>query len=147
MNVPATPRTSAVVTAVYGLLDPIPFGCFVAALIFDVVYTRSADVLWVKGAAWLLAIGLVFAVLPRLINLTRVWIVDRRSAVTADKFAFWLNLLAVVAAIVNSFVHSRDAYAIVPTGMWLSVVTVVLLSISHVVSATRHSTSREFANA
>jgi hypothetical protein len=27
----------------------------------------------VKGAAWLISIGLVFAILPQLINLGRVW--------------------------------------------------------------------------
>jgi uncharacterized membrane protein len=143
----ARPRRSVVAEAVYGLLNPIPFGCFVAALIFDLIYARSDVVLWDKGAAWLIAFGLLFAVIPRLINLVQVWLTSRRSAVRADKLDFWLNLIAIAAAIVNAFVHSRDAYAVVPASVWLSACTVVLLSAAHVVVAVQHSASSELVHA
>lgn len=143
----ATPRRSVVAKAIYGLLNPIPFGFFVAALIFDLVYARSGVMLWGKGAAWLISIGLLFAVVPRLINLVQVWITSRRTTLRTDKLDFWLNLFAIAAAIVNAFVHSRDAYAMVPAGVWLSACTVILLSIGHVVVAVQHSTSRGFVHA
>jgi uncharacterized membrane protein len=135
MSLRAEPRRSIVATGLYGLLNPIPFGCFVAALIFDIIYSNSAVILWDKGAAWLIVFGLLFAVVPRLINLAQVWITSRRGATRTDKLDFWLNLLAIVAAIFNAFVHSRDAYAVVPTGLWLSACTVILLSIGHIVIA------------
>ena len=133
MNSRAAPRRSIVANAIYGLLNPIPFGFFVAALVFDTIYARTAEVLWGKGAAWLIVFGLLFAVVPRLVNLAQVWITGRQSATRADRLDFWLNLFAIVAAIVNAFVHSRDAYAVVPTGIWLSACTVVLLAIAHIV--------------
>ena len=139
MSSTATPRRSAVANAVYGLLNPIPFGCFVAALVFDILYARTAELLWGKGAAWLITFGLLFAVVPRLVNLAQVWITSRRAALRTDKLDFWLNLFAIVAAIFNAFVHSRDAYAVVPAGVWLSACTVILLSIAHVVVAVQHS--------
>lgn len=135
MSSPVAHRRSTVASAIHSLLDPIPFGFFVAALVFDIVYARTAELSWDKGAAWLITMGLLFAVVPRLVNLVQVWITDRQSATRADKFDFWLRLLAIAAAIVNAFVHSRDAYAVVPAGMWLSVCTVVLLSLGHVVVA------------
>ena len=135
MSTRAAPRRSVLATAVFGLLDPIPYGCFVAALIFDILYVRTADMLWDKGAAWLITFGLLFAVLPRLVNLAQVWVTGRQIATRADRIDFWLNLFAIVAAILNAFVHSRDAYAVVPAGMWLSACTVVLLSIGHIVMA------------
>jgi uncharacterized membrane protein len=49
--------------------------------------------------------------------------------------AFWLNLVAVVVAIVNAFVHSRDAYASMPDGLLLSVLTVLLLSLGFIFPA------------
>lgn len=125
----STPERSVAADAIYGLLNPIPFGCFVAALVFDVVYVRSGQLMWVKSAAWLLVVGLIGAIIPRLINLVQVWISHRRHASRADRLDFWINLLAIVAAIVNSFVHSRDAYGIVPAGVWLSACTVILLCI------------------
>ena len=140
----ATPHRSVMANAIYGLLNPIPFGCFVAALIFDITYARTAVVLWGKGAAWLIVIGLLFAVIPRLVNLVQVWITSRRLAMRADRLDFWLNLLAIVAAIFNAFVHSRDAYAVVPAGVWLSACTVILLSIGHIVMAVQYSKSGEF---
>lgn len=127
------PHRSMAANAAYGLLNPIPFGFFVAALIFDVVYARSGVMLWDKSAAWLIAIGLLFAVVPRLINLVQVWITSRRYVLASDKLDFWLNLLAVAAAIFNSLIHSRDAYAVVPAGLWLSACTVILLCIANVV--------------
>src|SRR5579871_2047263 len=113
------PRRSVVAESLYGLLNPIPFGCFVAALLFDIIYTNSAVILWVKGAAWLIVFGLLFAIVPRLVNLTQVWITSRRIATSTDRVDFLLNLVAIVIAIFNAFVHSRDAYAIAPTGVWL----------------------------
>jgi len=146
MNTHATPRRALVANAIYGLLNPIPFGFFVAALIFDLVYSRSAVMLWGKAAAWLITFGLLFAVVPRLINLVQVWITSRRAAMRPHKLDFWLNLFGIAAAIVNAFVHSRDAYAMVPAGVWLSACTVVLLSAGHIVIAVQHATSREFVH-
>jgi uncharacterized membrane protein len=147
MNFRVKPHRSVVAKAIFGLLNPIPFGLFVAALIFDLVYVGSAVVLWAKGAAWLIAIGLLFAVIPRLINLVQIWITAKRTARRSDKLAFWLDLLAIASAIVNAFVHSRDAYAMVPASVWLSACTVVLLSISHIVVAVQHATSRDLVHA
>jgi len=144
MNSRAAPRRSVVANAVYGLLNPIPFGFFVAALIFDIVYAGSANVLWGKSAAWLIAIGLLFAVIPRLINLVQVWITARHFATSAEKLDFWLNLFAIVAAIFNAFVHSRDAYAVIPEGVWLSAITVILLAIGHIVIAVQPAVSGNY---
>lgn len=135
MNSISRPRRPILANAVYGLLNPLPFGFFVAALIFDILYARTANVLWNNGAAWLNAFGLVFAIVPRLINLVQVWITSKRYATSADRLCFWLYLVAVVVAIVNAFVHSRDAYAVVPAGVWLSACTVILLSIGQVAMA------------
>lgn len=127
--------------AVFAVLNPIPFGFFVAALIFDVVYANNANVLWVKSAAWLNAIGLIFAIVPRLINLVHVWLPAKRSS-RVEKLDFWLNLFAIVAAIVNAFVHSRDAYGVMPEGVWLSAVTVVLIAIGFIISALQQAATQ-----
>lgn len=42
---------------------------------------------------------------------------------------------AIVAAIVNAFVHSRDAYGVVPEAVWLSAVTVALIAVGLVITA------------
>lgn len=130
-------RRSPVARAVYGLLNPIPFGLFVGGLIFDGVYSGSGNMMWAKGAAWMITLGLVFAIIPRIVNLVQVWITSRRTVARAERLDFWLNLVAIVAAVFNAFVHTRDAYSIIPAGVWLSAITVILLAIAHVVIAVR----------
>ena len=119
----------------FELLDPIPYGLFVGALVFDAIYAKSAEVLWFKAAAWLIAFALLFAVLPRLINLVRVWFPGGRQRAAGEVVRFWLNLAAIAAAITNAFVHSRDAYGVMPEGLWLSCLTVVLMVSAKVLSA------------
>jgi uncharacterized membrane protein len=146
MNAHVAPRRSVAAQAIYGLLNPIPFGFFVAALIFDVIYALTAIILWSKAAAWLIAIGLVFAIVPRLINLVQVWITSRSITTRAERLDFWLNLVAIVAAIFNAFVHSRDAYSVVPSSVWLSALTVLLLAIGHIIIAVQHAAFGDFVH-
>ena len=147
MNSYVAPPRSVAANAVYGLLNPIPFGFFVAALVFDIVYARTAVVMWGKGAAWLIVFGLLFAIVPRVINLVQVWITSRRTATRAAQIDFWLHLVAIVLAIFNAFVHSRDAYGIVPASVWLSVFTVLLLAIAHILMAVRPAAVVEVVHA
>jgi uncharacterized membrane protein len=134
----------SVTSAVFNLLDPIPFGFFVAGLIFDIIYARTAVILWVKGAAWLITIGLLFAIIPQLINLGRVWFRKSRIRSSAETGNFWLNVVGIVAAIFNAFVHSRDAYAVMPAGVWLSLLTVLALGIGRIIVAGDKVTFEEY---
>jgi uncharacterized membrane protein len=134
---------STVAAAVFRVLDPLPYGFFVAALIFDAIYADNGEILWTKAAAWLICFGLILAIIPRLINLVRVWVTGPRPRRFATTLAFWLNFLAIVAAIANALVHSRDAYASMPDGLWLSIVTVALLVIAHAALALHPSTAAE----
>ena len=91
--------------------------------------------LWVKAAAWLISIGLVFAIIPQLINLGRTWFGKRRIRTRNLAINFWLQVIAIVAALFNAFVHSRDAYGTMPAGVWLSVLTVLAMVIGRILLA------------
>lgn len=134
---------SRLATTIFDLLNPVPYGLFVGTLIFDVLYAITRNVFWGKGAAWLVTVGLLFAIVPRLINLCHVWIPSRYPVTRLERLDFWLNLFGIVAAIFNAFVHSRDAYAAVPLNVILSVITVALLSIGQIVHATDKFRIRE----
>lgn len=133
----------SITSAIFDVLDPIPFGFFVGALIFDILYFNTYTVLWVKAAAWLISIGLVFAIIPQLINLGRTWFGKRRIRTPNLAINFWLQVVAIVAALFNAFVHSRDAYATMPAGVWLSVLTVLALVIGRIVLATDYVVYKE----
>ncbi len=135
-------QQSSVANSIYQLFNPIPFGFFVAALIFDVVYFQTAEMMWSKSAAWLITLGLFFAIIPRLINLVHVWIPRGRSVLAAERVDFGLNFIGIVAAILNAFIHSRDAYAVMPSGLILSAITVVCIALSIVIASTFYAPTR-----
>lgn len=128
-----TSGRSVVGVTLFTLLEPLPLGFFFAAWLFDIIYLQTFIVMWTKAASWLIAIGLVLAILPRLISLIHLF----RGAPPAEKTHFWLSLLAIVLAIVNAFIHSRDAYAVVPMGVTLSTVVVLLLLVANLQLALR----------
>ena len=133
---PTSPRyRSRWATAVFDLLNPIPYGLFVGTLIFDILYANTDNVFWAKGAAWLVTVGL--------------FLCDRPTADQSWPRLDWTALLGNAhrearllvepaghrRGNLNAFVHSRDAYAMVPENVILSVITVVLLSVGHIALA------------
>lgn len=136
----------SITSAIFDVLDPIPFGFFVAALIFDVLYANTYTILWVKAAAWLISIGLVFAIIPQLINLGRTWFGKARVRTRNLALNFWLNVVAIIAALLNAFVHSRDAYATMPAGVWLSILTVLAMVVGRVLLASDTVTYKEYSH-
>ena len=117
----------------YTLLEPLPLGFFFAAWLFDIIYLQTTGIMWTKSASWLIAFGLLLAILPRIVSLIYLF----RGARPAEKAHFWISLLAIVVAVVNAFIHSRDAWAVVPMGVTLSTIVVALLLIANVQLALR----------
>ena len=113
---------------------------FAGALVTDLVYWHMPDVLWERFSIWLIAAGLImagFATVAYLIDLAGRKRIDRPAWPRATGYG-----LAVLLALSNAFVHSRDGYtAVVPTGLTLSALVVVVLSLTAWVSmalANRH---------
>jgi len=127
------------------LFDPAAYGAFIAGFCFDIVYFMTQEIFWVKGASWLNFFGLLFAIIPRLINLYQVWISRSITRVNVARRSFWLNAAAIVVAVFNAFIHSRDAWGVMPAGLILSGVTVaflVLAVLNQVLSAPRYQEER-----
>lgn len=127
------PRATARIAGhpLHPMLVPIPIACFVGTLLTDITYAQTANIQWVNFSSWMLAVGLVvalFAVIAGVID----FFGDRR---VRDLRAVWIhgigNAVALVIAIINAFVHSRDGYtAVVPTGLILSSLTVLILLVT-----------------
>ncbi|SKA64785.1 Uncharacterized membrane protein [Pantoea ananatis] len=132
-----TSGRSAVAVTLYALLEPVPLGFFVAAWLFDIIYMKTFIILWSISASWLIAIGLVIAILPRIISLIYMF----RGSTAPEKTHFWLSLVAIILAIANAFIHSRDAYAVVPRAAILSTLVVILLLLANVQLALRQRTA------
>ncbi len=113
------------------MLVPFPIACFVGTLITDIAYWRTANMQWSNMSSWMLTAGLIvalFAVIAGLVD----FLGDRRIR---DLRAVWIhaggNALALILAIFNAFIHTRDAYtSVVPTGLILSALVVLILLVT-----------------
>ena len=112
--------------SIFRLLVSFPIACFCAALVTDIAYWQTAEMIWADFSAWLLAVGGIVGVLAFIAGF--IGIVADRDA--RRQGAAWLPLLGglvvLVLALFDNLVHSRDAWtSVVPTGLSLSAVTVV----------------------
>jgi uncharacterized membrane protein len=111
------------------MLVPFPIACFAGALITDLVYWRTPDVLWERFSIWLITAGLIFAGFAAIAGVID-FAVGKRIRTLAWPHAVGYPL-ALLLSLINAFVHSRDGYtAIVPTGLMLSGLVVVILLVT-----------------
>ena len=118
-------------TAFLPIIAPFPFACFAGAFVTDLVYWRTPDVMWETFSIWLIFAGVVmagFAILAAIFDFARSERI--RASMPAWLYVFG-SAIALVLALFNAFVHSRDGYtAVVPTGLTLSALVVIILLIT-----------------
>ena len=113
------------------MLVPIPMVCFIGALLTDLAYAGSANVQWSNFSIWLITFGLIGAGLAAVTGIVD-YAGDRRVRAAGPATPHMiLNLSVFVIELFNAFVHSRDGWtAVVPTGLTLSIISVLLLAVS-----------------
>ena len=129
--VDGNPKSTAQIAGhpIHPMLVPFPIAFLVATFVCDLVFWRTANASWAVAAMWLLGAALATAVLAALAGLTD-FLGDRRIR---EKRTAWLhfigNVTMVVVALINFIVrYSYGAEAgIFPWGIWLSLITVLLL--------------------
>jgi uncharacterized membrane protein len=116
---------------IHPMLVPVPIACFVGALLTDIAYYMTAEMMWADFSAWLLTVGFIIGVLAALAGLTD-FLGNRLIRAQAPAWPHALgNLLVLILAFFNVLVHTRDAWtSVVPIGLLLSVVTVLILPIT-----------------
>lgn len=117
---PGAVKTRAM-NPVCATLLAFPIACFSLALLTDVAYWRTVNLLWLHFSEWLLLAGLLFGVLALLACMFNYFVRGVRPA--------WLaiagGVLVLLLATLNSFIHTADGWtAVVPYGLVVSVLTV-----------------------
>ena len=97
---------------------------FLGALLSDIAYARSYQIQWSNFASWLIAGALVFAGLALLWAVIDLFRASRRGTSGVTYFA--LLLATWVLGFINALVHAKDAWAIMPDSLILSVIVAVL---------------------
>ncbi len=125
MAATSTPRFPRPLHPLHAILLAFPLPLFLGALISDLAYRASFHVQWANFSSWLIAGGLLvggFAVLWALIDLIRSGRPGRKRTAI-----YFVVLVAMwVLGFVNALVHAKDAFAIMPEGLYLSAVAAFL---------------------
>ena len=99
-----------------------------AALFTDYMYSSNALMQWSNFSAWLIAGGLVLALVSAIVLLAEVAL---GRAGTIRWLDFILLAAAAILSIFNVLVHTRDAWtSVVPTGITLSAIVALLLLVA-----------------
>ncbi|MDB5430019.1 MAG: hypothetical protein JWP35_1135 [Caulobacter sp.] len=105
-----------------------PAPLFVAVLLTDLTYWRTADPLWSTMSSWLLLGGLAWAVIAVLVELVRLLAGARPRRLNPAWGHMLGDGLAVLLSMANFIFHVRDGYsALVPAGPLLSAAVVIIL--------------------
>lgn len=101
---------------------------FLGALLSDVVYYRTFEIQWTIFASWLIAGGLVFGGLAILFALVGLF---RAANKGGRPLAYLLLLIATwVLGFINALEHAKDAWAVMPLGLVLSVIVTLLACVA-----------------
>ena len=112
---------------IHPMLIPFPIVFFVGTLVTDIGYSRNLDPGWATASHWLLAIGLGFAALAAVAGLTDFF-GDQRLRNLGDALKHMLaNVTAVVLELINLILRLNNPDFIRSTGVWISVVVVLIL--------------------
>lgn len=98
---------------------------FLGAALSDIAYAYSYQIQWSNFASWLIAGGLVFAGLAALCGLIGLAHAGGRGRRGLSYLA--LLLATWLLGFINALVHAKDAWAIMPMGLILSVIVTVLI--------------------
>jgi uncharacterized membrane protein len=112
----------------------VPTTCFVGALLTDITYAETAEMMWANFSAWLISAGVVLGWLTCIAGI--VDLVGRRYAtapVPAAVYAIGI-LVVMILATFNMLIHTRDAWtSVVPWGVTLSAITMAILVCTSVI--------------
>ncbi|HEX4695202.1 DUF2231 domain-containing protein [Sphingomonas sp.] len=110
---------------IHGILGAYPLVCFTAALITDLAYADTAEMQWANFSVWLIAGGVAMGVIAAIAGVVDAMVTRARRQ--ARSWHSVLTIIMLITAIINGFIHSRDAWtSVVPSGLVLSVITSIL---------------------
>jgi uncharacterized membrane protein len=123
-------RRADTVHPIHGMLGAYPLALFTGALVTDIAYAETAQMQWANFSVWMIAGGVIMGVLAAIAGIVDA-LVSRHKRRAANRLHSVLTIVTFVFAIINGFVHSRDAWtSVVPTGLILSAITAVLVLIT-----------------
>jgi uncharacterized membrane protein len=124
----SAPERARPLHPLHAILLAFPFPLFLGALLSDLAYWSTFEIQWANFAQWLNAGGLLggaFVLIWAFVNLFR------GTARKGRRVGYFVVLLVMwVLGFLSALVHGKDAWAIMPEGLYLSAITALLALIA-----------------
>ena len=100
---------------IHPMLVPFPIVCFVGTLLADLAYWGTANIMWADFAAWLVSAGVILGLLAAIAGAVDFF-GNRLIRAQAPAWPHAIgNVVAMILAIINMFIHTHDGWtAVVP---------------------------------
>ena len=110
--------------AIHRTFRALPIACFPLALLSDIAYWQTSNLLWLHFSEWLLLAGVIGVALALLAGG-----IDRLVRRVRPSWpAVLMGIVVFGLAVLNNLVHTADGWtAVVPWGLVLSAATVVAM--------------------
>ena len=108
---------------VHAMLLAAAVPLFLGGLLSDIAYFRSHEIQWSNFAAWLIAGAMVF------VGFSLLWAaIDWLRGARGGRPLLYVLVLAAtfIVGLLDNFVHARDAWAVMPTGLILTAIATLL---------------------
>lgn len=108
-----------------------PVVCLTLALLCDIIYWRTSNLMWTEFFAWLLLAGIALGVVAALVRFG-VLVTDHAARRSGMARLHFLGLVAIlVVAFFNNLILARDGWtSVVPWGITLSALTVMAIALT-----------------
>jgi uncharacterized membrane protein len=113
------------------MLVPFPIAFFTATLVCDLVYRQNGDAFWFTATQYLLAAGILMALVAAAAGFTD-FLGDGRIRALAIAWAHMVgNLVLVLIQAFNWYLRDDlGAAAVIPTGLLLSILAVLVMLVN-----------------
>ena len=107
----------------HALLLGMAAALFLGALISDIAYSQTFEIQWANFSAWLIAGGLLTGAIVLAVAIVNFF---RRRDGAKSGLLLGLVALMWIVGLINALVHARDGWAMMPTGLILSLIVTLL---------------------
>lgn len=122
-------RYSAAIHPLHAVLLAGAVPLFLGATLSDAAYVSSYHIQWNNFASWLMVGGLVLTGLALIFVIIDLFRPAYRRARGFGLYAL-LMLATFIVGFFNALMHARDAWASMPGGLVLSVITTILVCVA-----------------
>jgi len=117
-------RTRGAIGPIHAVFLAATTPLFLGALLSDIAYSKTYEIQWSNFASWLLVGAMVLASVALLCAVIEFFSDRRRPIYLLVLAATW------IVGFFDALHHSRDAWAIMPTAVVLSVIVTVLACVA-----------------